>query len=83
MSASSRGACELKVPGTPGAHGEGAREQRAGSALAPRLLPLGAFRCSESVWPFHPMAQPGLVPPVPSGVSPSVEMVLVEVREEN
>lgn len=49
----------------------------------PGLLPLGAFRCSESVWPFHLMAQPGLVPPVPSGVSPSVEVVLIEAREEN
>lgn len=49
----------------------------------PSLLPLGAFRCSESVWPFHLMAQPGLVPPVPSGVSPCVEVILIETREEN
>lgn len=49
----------------------------------PGLLPLRAFRCSESVWPFHLMAQPGWVPPVPSGVSPSVEVVLTEAREEN
>lgn len=49
----------------------------------PGLLPLGAFRCSESVWPFHLMAQPGLVPPVPSGVSPCVEVILIETREEN
>lgn len=49
----------------------------------PGLLPLGAFRCSESVWPFHLMAQPDLVPPVPSGVSPSVEVVPIEAREEN
>lgn len=47
----------------------------------PGLLPLGAFRCSESVWPFHLMAQLGLVPPW--GVSPSVEVILIEAREEN
>lgn len=78
------GACELGVPGTLGARGEGAREQREKDVLwLPGLLPLGAFRCSEPGWPFHLMAQPGLVPPGPSRVSLSLEVVLVEAREES